>query len=305
MLNSVTKGSSVRRALFGFTLISGGLVGGAIAYGHHNPNFKESVDAYIPGYSNVTERSVILWNEGTEVMKRIILPEKWKSSTPPVDNDVKLSSSADKLESENIQDNLKISSETDQSNSPPTVPPTTDPIPDPPPPPPPPPPVISSDTTTETVPESTNATPPVTPEDTPPVTPPEDTPPVTPPDASPPVTPPEDTPPDTVPSSETSIVSTEATPIESTASEAVPPVVTTPPSVARLQEVFERYSKGSETVLSCIDELKVSLDKCNERLTEGFNNLPKDDKEIENIVGKTLMIMINSKIIESIYEFLT
>ena len=271
MLNSVTKGSSLRRTLFGITLLSGGVVGGAIAYSHYDPEFKQSVDTYIPGFSNITDRSVILWNKGTEVMKKIILPERRGSPSPPVNNNnVKPSSSADKLESEN---NSKISSDTDQSESPPTTPPTTDPVSPPPdsvsPPPdsvsppldPPLPPVVLSDITTETVPLSTEATPSGA------------------------------TPSDTIPSSETSVVSTEATPkatpTKSTVSEAVTPVVTTPPSVARLQEVFERYSEGSETVLNCIDQLKVSLDKCNEKVTEGVNSPSEDEKEIENIVGKT------------------
>ena len=264
MLNSVAKGSSLRRTLFGITLLSGGVVGGAIAYSHYDPKFKQSVDTYIPGFSNVTDRSVILWNKGTEVMKKIILPERKGNPSPPVNNNnVKPSSSADKLESEN---NSKISSDTDQSESPPTTPPTTDPVSPPPdsvspPLDPPLPPVVLSDTTTETVPPSTDATPSGA------------------------------TPSDTIPFSETSVVSTEATPkatpTESTVSEAAAPVVTTPPSVARLQEVFERYSEGSETVLNCIDQLKVSLDKCNEKVREGVNNPSEDEKEIENIVGKT------------------
>ena len=57
--------------------------GGIIAYANYDPDFKQTVDTYIPGFASFSDLDAILWNQGLELAKQgwntikaVILPDK-------------------------------------------------------------------------------------------------------------------------------------------------------------------------------------------------------------------------------------
>ena len=245
------------------------MVSGTIAYAAHNVEFKERVNTYVPGFSNVTDRSVILWNKGMglasngwETMKKIVLPEKTEKvqlpaphPSPPTPSSQGPVVSSDKVPSQEKDQEDKKAPSISEPETPPIAPPTLEPVP----------PVVTSPEATpssDTIPTSTETTPTT--------------------DTS------------NLASSEVTVTSSETTPISKTTptEDKVPstpdvvPIATTPPSVARLQEVFNEYSEVSERLLKCFDGLQQSIVKYNDNMKKGIDNPPQDDKGMEDIVGK-------------------
>lgn len=243
-------------------------IGGTIAYANYDPQFKLTVDSYLPGFSTVTERSAVLWCKGEElageswkIVKKVVLPERSEKVGLQVNNESVKTETTPTTTSEAT---LPTATPTESATTAPT---TTSVATTP---------TESTIAHTETTPtESVVATTTTTESEVGIITPTE-----------------------TIP---TESVTTEATPeIPSEASvqpETTPPYETTPPliepspTVVQLCDVFHEFTEASDVVVNSLSRLTQALNTHHLQVVEACKSIPQNEREMDILVGKCTTVL--------------
>lgn len=286
--------------MYGLTLTSASVLGGTVAYANYDDQFKLKIDSYLPGFGTFSERSAVLWNkgmglagEGWKNIKKVVLPEKSERVGIQVRTTSKVETTPIVPLETTPTESINTEVVTTPTEAIPTEASTTEPKT-----------VLTSDFT-ETTPTNTEAAPilvETTPTDNVPVEaipiltettltdslPKEDlrtntidtiTPETTPSDATPTETP-----------SEAILSPIETTPTETTIITENTQQKTTPshdtPSFNVLEDTFKEFTDSSDAVIKSMNDLVDALNIHLLQINEATKSPPKDEKEIDLIVGK-------------------